>query len=84
MGWPHRLRSKRSEEPGSEKNLSREECAQRRGNCFHWKVATIKPKAQPRPRQDSQQDKDVQADRPPNGDMADSASPRDGSTGLEP
>jgi hypothetical protein len=64
MGWPHRLRSKRSGEPGSEKNLSREECAQRRGNCFRWKVATIKPKAQPPPRQDSQQDKDVQADRP--------------------
>lgn len=64
MGWPHRLRSQRSGEPGSEKNLAREECAQRRGNCFRWKVAAMKPKAQPCHRQDSQQDKDVQADCP--------------------
>ena len=28
-GWLHRLRSKRSGEPGGENNLSREECAER-------------------------------------------------------
>lgn len=64
-GWAGRTaqRSQQRGEPGSEKNLSREECAQRRGNCFRWKVAAMKPKAQPRHRQDSQQDKDAQAAR---------------------
>lgn len=57
------LRSQRSGEPGSEKNLSREECAQRRGNCLRWKVAAMKPKAQPCARQDSRQAKDVLAAR---------------------
>src|SRR3546814_12270971 len=61
MGGLHRLRSKRSGEPGSEKNLLREEAAQRRGNCFRWKVAAMKPKAQPFPRQDSRQAKDARA-----------------------
>ena len=42
----------------------------------------MKPKAQPCPRQDSQQTKDVQADRSPKGDMADSVSPHDNFTGL--
>src|SRR3546814_11379022 len=63
MGGLHRLRSKRSGEPGSEKNLLREEAAQRRGNCFRWKVAAMKPKAQPCPRQDSRQAKDPGAAR---------------------
>lgn len=64
-GWAGRTaqRSQQRGEPGSEKNLSREECAQRRGNCFRCKVAAIKHKAQPRHRQDSQQDKDAQAAR---------------------
>ena len=44
----------------------------------------MRPKAQPHPRQDSQQSKDVLADRPPKGDRADSASPRDGFAGLRP
>ena len=39
--------------------MSREECAQRRGNCFRRTVAAMKPEAQPRPRQDSQQHKDA-------------------------
>ncbi|MCA8070577.1 hypothetical protein [Burkholderia vietnamiensis] len=47
--------------PESEKNLLREEAAQRRGNCFRWKVAAMKPKAKPCPRQDSQQTKDARA-----------------------
>ena len=47
-GWLHRLRSKRSGEPGGEKNLLREEAAQR-GNCFRRTVAAMKPEAQPRP-----------------------------------
>ncbi|MBA0461879.1 hypothetical protein D7Y60_15090 [Stenotrophomonas maltophilia] len=62
-GWAGRTaqRSQQREEPGSEKNLSREECAQRRGNCFRCKVAAMKPEAQPCPRQDSRQAKDAQA-----------------------
>ena len=39
--------------------MSREECAQRRGNCFRRTVAAMKPEAQSRPRQDSQQHKDA-------------------------
>ncbi|RMK68550.1 hypothetical protein IPC87_14970 [Pseudomonas aeruginosa] len=64
-GWAGRTaqRSQHRGEPGSANNLSREEAAQRWGNCLHWKVAAMKPKAQPCPRQDSQQTKDVQADR---------------------
>nr|WP_272487383.1 MULTISPECIES: hypothetical protein [Enterobacteriaceae] len=60
-GWAGRTaqRSQHRGEPGSEKNLSREECAQRRGNCFRWKVAAMKPSH----RQDSQQHKDVLAAR---------------------
>lgn len=64
-GWAGRTaqRSQHRGEPGSEKNLSREECVQRRGNCFRWKVAAMKPKAQPFPRQDSRQAKDARAAR---------------------
>jgi hypothetical protein len=60
-GWAGRTaqRSQQRGEPGSEKNFLREEAAQRRGNCFRWKVAAMKPKAQPRPHQDSQQTKDA-------------------------
>ncbi|KGA23302.1 hypothetical protein AO825_06470 [Pectobacterium brasiliense] len=57
-------RSQHRGEPGGEKNLSREECAQRRGNCFRLQVAVIKPKAQPRQRQDSRQAKDARAASP--------------------
>jgi hypothetical protein len=39
--------------------LPREESAQRRGNFLGRTVAAIKPEAQPRPRQDSQRDKDA-------------------------
>ncbi|EBJ2702468.1 hypothetical protein DQ648_22905 [Salmonella enterica] len=64
-GWAGRTaqRSQHRGESGSANNLSREEAAQQRGNCLRWKVAAMKPKAQPYPRQDSQQTKDVQADR---------------------
>jgi len=64
-GWAGRTaqRSQPRGEPGSEKNLLREEAAQRRGNCFRWKVAAMKPKAQPFPRQDSRPAKDARAAR---------------------
>ncbi|NHF65633.1 hypothetical protein FFY45_07630 [Xanthomonas hortorum] len=64
-GWAGRTaqRSQHRGEPGSENNFCREECAQRRGNCFRWKVAAMKPKAQPFPRQDSRQAKDAPAAR---------------------
>src|SRR3546814_17570197 len=78
MGGLHRLRSKRSGEPGSEKNLLREEAAQRRGNCFRWKVAAMKPKAQPCPRQDSRQAKDAGAARSCKETWPTSASEHDG------
>lgn len=39
--------------------MPREESAQRRGNFLGRTVAAIKPEAQPRPRQDSQRDKDA-------------------------
>jgi len=68
MGGLHRLRSQRSGEPESANNLVREECAQRRGNYLRCKVAAIKPKAQPRLRQDSQRDKDGLARPQPKGD----------------
>ncbi len=63
--------------------MSREECAQRRGNCFRRTVAAMKPEAQPRPRQDSQQHKDAlgRTTPHPKGDRADSVSPPEGCTG---
>src|SRR3546814_7522483 len=81
MGGLHRLRSKRSGEPGSEKNLLREEAAQRRGNCFRWKVAAMKPKAQPCPRPDSRQAKDAGAARSCKETWPTSASAHDGGPG---
>src|SRR3990167_6222004 len=45
--------------PAGTGNLPREESAQRRGNFLGRTVAAIKPEAQPRPRQDSRQDKDA-------------------------
>ncbi len=85
-GWADRTaqRSQRSGEPGSEKNLLREEGAQRRGNCFRWKVAGMKPKAQPRPRQDSRQTRTYWCRPSPKGGMANSAPPNDGCTGMPP
>jgi hypothetical protein len=44
----------------------------------------MKPEAQPRHRQDSQQDKDALGRTAPKGDMADSASPPEGFTGSRP
>ena len=44
----------------------------------------MKPKAQPHPRQDSQQSKDRTGRPLPKGDRADSASPHDGFIGLYP
>ena len=41
------MRAQRSEAPGSPNNLSREECAQRRGNYLGWKVAGMKPAPPP-------------------------------------
>ena len=65
------------------KEFVREECAQRRGNCFRRKVAVIKPKAQPRHRRFTT--RQGRTGRPlPNGDMADSASSHDNFTGLFP
>lgn len=64
--------------------MAREECAQRRRNCFRWTVAAMKPEAQPRPRQDSQQHKDALGRTAPKGDRADSASPHEGCTGSLP
>ena len=61
-------RPQRREGPGDEKNLAGEECAQRRGNCFRWTVAAMKPEAQPRPRQDAQQPKDARDRLPAKGD----------------
>jgi len=53
--------------------LSREECAQRRGNCLRRTVAARKPEAQPCPCQDSQRTKDATGRTDPNGAMAGSA-----------
>ena len=61
--------------------MLREEAAQRRGNCFRRTVAAMKPEAQPRPRQDSQRDKDALGRTAPKGDGADSASPPEGFSG---
>lgn len=85
-GWADRTaqRSQRSGEPGSEKNLPREEAAQRRGNCFRWKVAGMKPKAQPCPRQDSRQTRTYWCRPSPKGGMANSVPPNDGCTGMLP
>ena len=44
----------------------------------------MKPEAQPRPRQDSQRDKDALGQSAPKGVMAGSASPHDGFTGSFP
>ena len=79
MGWSHAQRSQQRGEPGSEKNLSREECAQRREIVF----AARPSKAQPRHRQDSQQDKDAQAARS-RMETWPTRHPRDGCTGLRP
>ncbi len=62
--------------------MTREECAQRRGNCFRRTVAAMKPEAQPRPRQDSRPDKDALGRTAPKGDGADSASPPEGFIGA--
>jgi hypothetical protein len=81
-GWAGRTaqRSQQRGEPGSEKNLSREECAQRRGKLFS--LEGCGHEAQPPPGFTTTQGR---TGRPlPNGDMADSASPRDGFTGLRP
>lgn len=45
-------------------------------------VAAMKPEAQPCHRQDSRQAKDAPGRTSPEGDGADSVSPRDGFTGL--
>lgn len=83
-GWADRTaqRSQRSGEPEGEKNLLREEAAQRRGNCFRWKVAGMKPKAQPCPRQDSRQTRTYWCRPSPKGGMADSVPAHDGCTGT--
>lgn len=83
-GWADRTaqRSQRSGEPGSEKNLPREEAAQRRGNCFRWKVAGMKPKAQPCQRQDSRQTRTHWCRPSPKGGMADSVPAHDGCIGT--
>ena len=44
----------------------------------------MRPEAQPRHRQDSRQAKDAQGRTSPQGDGADSASPRDGFTDMQP
>lgn len=44
----------------------------------------MKPEAQPRPRQDSQRDKDALGRTAPKGDGANSASPHEGCTGSLP
>ncbi|MDP1346173.1 hypothetical protein, partial [Klebsiella pneumoniae] len=61
--------------------MAREESAQQRGNCFRWTVAAMKPEAQPRHRQDSQQHKDALVRTASKGGRAGSASPHEGSTG---
>lgn len=45
-------------------------------------VAAMKPEAQPGHRQDSRQAKDAPGQTPPEGDMANPESPRDGFSGL--
>ncbi len=47
-------------------------------------VVAMRPEAQPRHRQDSRQAKDAQGRTSPQGDGADSASPRDGFTDMQP
>lgn len=61
-----------------------EESAQRRGNCLRRTVAAKRPEAQPFHRQDSRKAKGALGQTSPEGDGADSASPRDGFTGLYP
>nr|CUV55065.1 protein of unknown function [Ralstonia solanacearum] len=61
MGGPHRVAVATAWRTWKRKDLLREEAAQRRGNCLRWKVAAMKPEAQPRPRQDSRQAKDARA-----------------------
>jgi len=66
--------------------LAREESAQQRGNCFRRTVAAMKPEAQPRTRQDSQQHKDALGRTTPNpkGAMACPASPHEGFRSTPP
>ena len=64
--------------------MAREESAQQRGNCFRRTVAAMKPEAQPRHHQDSQQHKDALGRTASKGDRAGSASPHEGCTGSLP
>ena len=71
---------------GGQKQFVLRGAAQRRGNCFRRTVAAMKPEAQPRPRQDSQQHKDAlgRTTPHPKGAMATPASPHEGFSGTPP
>jgi len=84
MGGSHRAAVAATRRTWKRKEFVCEECAQRRGNCFRWKVAATKPKAQPCHRQDSRQAKDVLAARSRKETWPTSASPHDGFAGWCP